>query len=139
MNNKNIISIFENGPIHITGNLVLKNNKDRVMEETEELYLCRCGKSNNKPYCDGKHKQNNFSEAGKFIKPPESETGILNEGVLEIKVQANGPLIFRGNALIRDSANQEILRKVGGICRCGQSNNSPFCDGTHAKIEFAAE
>ena len=34
---------------------------------------------------------------------------------------------------------QELYRKVGGLCRCGQSNNSPFCDGTHTKVEFVAE
>ncbi len=138
MHDKNIISVFENGPIHIRGDLVLINSDGDVIEKTDELYLCRCGKSNNKPYCDGEHKKNNFSEAGKFIKPPESVTDIINEGVLEIKVQANGPLIFKGTALIRDCAEKEIYRKVGGLCRCGQSNNSPFCDGTHSKIEFVA-
>ncbi len=136
MQDKNIISVFENGPIHIRGDLVLINSDGDVIQKTDELYLCRCGNSNNKPYCDGEHKKKNFLEAGKFIKPPASETDVISEGVLEIKVQPNGPLIFRGVALIRDCGDEEIYRKVGGLCRCGQSNNSPFCDGTHSKIEF---
>ena len=139
MKSKNIISIFENGPIHITGNLILKNSDGDVIEETDELFLCRCGQSKNKPYCDGKHKASNFSEPGRLIKPPASETDISNEGTLDIKVQANGPLIFKGFALVQDSAGEGIYRKVGGLCRCGQTNNSPFCDGTHAKIDFIAE
>jgi len=139
MTKKNIIVAIENGPFHIVGDLQLKNGNGDLIEKTDELYLCRCGKSNNKPYCDGQHKEHSFEESAEFIKPPESEVDLLNEGVLEIKVQTNGPLIFRGVACIEDAAEQKIIRKVGGLCRCGQSANSPFCDGTHTKIDFVAE
>lgn len=139
MTKKNIISPIENGPLHVTGALELKNVDGETIETTEELYLCRCGHSKNKPYCDGEHKKNNFQENGEFKKPPASEDDMANEGVLEIKVQANGPLIFRGAACIKDTSGQEIMRKVGGLCRCGNSSNDPFCDGTHAKVEFIAE
>jgi CDGSH-type Zn-finger protein len=64
---------------------------------------------------------------------------MVNQGVLEIKIQTNGPLIFRGVAIIRDTSEKEIFRKVGGLCRCGQSKNSPLCDGTHANVNFIAD
>jgi len=36
--------------------------KDGVLLETEnQVHLCRCGLSNNKPFCDGKHNSVNFS------------------------------------------------------------------------------
>ena len=136
---KNSITVFENGPLHIVGDLELKNSNGDLIERNNELYLCRCGMSNNKPYCDGQHKQQGFRQSAEFIKPPKSEVGIANEGVLEIKVQPNGPLIFKGVASIEDRTGQKVIRKVGGLCRCGQSSNSPFCDGTHAKIDFVAE
>ena len=137
---KNIITPFKNGPLHITGTLELKDNEDKLLEKNEELYLCRCGKSNNKPYCDGTHKKTGYQEKGIFIKPPVSEQNVKNKGTLEIKVQANGPLLFRGAVCIQDSLHQEkIIRKLGVLCRCGHSSNSPFCDGTHQSIEFKAD
>ncbi|MCE4598784.1 MAG: CDGSH iron-sulfur domain-containing protein [Desulfurococcales archaeon] len=42
------------------------------------------------------------------------------------------------------SKNGPLLVEVDGkvktaLCRCGGSNNKPYCDGTHAKIGFKAE
>jgi len=139
MNKKNIISPIVDGPLHITGTLELLDAEGVLLEKAEELYLCRCGHSKNKPYCDGEHKHMGFKQAGIFIKPPESEEEESAEGELSIKVQENGPLIFRGNACLQDTKGQKIFRKVGGLCRCEQTGNSPFCDGTHSKIEFVAK
>ena len=139
MDRKNIIKPLENGPLHVTGTLELLNAEGELIEKVEELYLCRCGQSNNKPYCDGQHKRTGFVEPGIFIKPPESEQEAENGVLLSIKVQANGPLIFRGDTCIQDANGQQIFRKVGGLCRCEKSSNRPFCDGTHSKIDFVAE
>ncbi len=139
MDKQNKITSIPNGPLHITGTLELVSSEGEVLEKTEELYLCRCGNSNSKPYCDGQHKQTGFLDDGKFVKPPASQEEAACSGVLEIKVQANGPLIFRGAACIEDTCGQRILRKVGGLCRCQHSNNRPFCDGTHSKIGFEAK
>lgn len=139
MDKQNKITSIPNGPLHITGTLELVSSEGEVLEKTEELYLCRCGNSNSKPYCDGRHKQTGFLDDGKFVKPPASQEEVACVGVLEVKVQANGPLIFRGAACIEDTCRQRILRKVGGLCRCQHSDNRPFCDGTHSKIGFVAK
>lgn len=137
---KNVITPYKNGPLHIMGKLELKDGDDHLIEKAEELFLCRCGNSNNKPYCDGQHKKISFRENGMFNKPPASEDKLANKGTLEIKVQTNGPLLFRGAVCIQDSLQQEkIFRKLGVLCRCGQSSNSPFCDGTHNNIDFVAD
>ena len=52
-----VIEIVDNGPIKITGNIMLRDSKHDIMESPLEVYLCRCGKSDNKPYCDGSHKR----------------------------------------------------------------------------------
>lgn len=52
-----IIEVIDNGPIKITGNILLRDSKRDLMESPEEVYLCRCGRSQNKPYCDESHKK----------------------------------------------------------------------------------
>lgn len=52
-------------------------------------------------------------------------------------VANNGSLKIKGNLQIQ-LASGEIVTKEGttGFCRCGVSDNKPFCDGSHRKIEF---
>jgi uncharacterized Fe-S cluster protein YjdI len=53
-----------------------------------------------------------------------------------ITEQPNGPLYVRGRLQIRrqDGSVREDTRVA--LCRCGQSANKPFCDGTHRRIGF---
>ena len=136
---KNTITVIEDGPLHIEGNLKLLKHNGDLIENSNELYLCRCGKSENKPYCDGSHKAENFNDTGLFTKAPPSEKELTPEGELEIKIQQDGPIMFKGEAYILDSQQRHICRKVGALCRCGHTDNSPFCDGTHTDIKFTAE
>ena len=54
---------------------------------------------------------------------------------LEIDVIDNGPLRISGKMEIRYKG--EIIEKEKvSLCRCGASENKPFCDGTHKKIGF---
>jgi CDGSH-type Zn-finger protein len=48
------------------------------------------------------------------------------------------------NITIESVENGPFLVKVDGkvtvaLCRCGHSNNKPYCDGSHTKIGFKAE
>jgi CDGSH-type Zn-finger protein len=56
---------------------------------------------------------------------------------LSITPTANGPNHVVGNFTLRWPSGKEIVHKVDVLlCRCGHSNDKPFCDGTHAKIGF---
>lgn len=49
----------------------------------------------------------------------------------------NGPLLIYGNIIVKDKdGNQTQKSKVTAFCRCGASGNKPYCDGSHAKIDF---
>lgn len=178
---------------------------------TEEHYaLCRCGKSKNKPFCDGTHKKVGFDgtetasrepyqaqvrlfdgptmqlsdaeslcAAGRFCDPHgqvwkqvektddpqvratfirqvglcpsgrlvawDKRTGLALEPELPVSIgvvddpaeQCAGPLWLRGGIplVAADGTAYEVRNRVT-LCRCGQSENKPFCDGTHVAINF---
>lgn len=60
------IRLRENGSLVIDlpeGSKFVLNGDERVLERAK-LALCRCGHSENKPFCDGSHKQVGFVAAG---------------------------------------------------------------------------
>ncbi len=51
-----------NGPLQARHIERLQNDRGETIDTSEEIYLCRCGGSQNKPYCDGSHEANHFSD-----------------------------------------------------------------------------
>ncbi len=51
------VEIIESGPLKITGNFIIKDLKRGTETVVNEVLLCRCGKSGNKPFCDESHKK----------------------------------------------------------------------------------
>jgi CDGSH-type Zn-finger protein len=57
----------------------------------------------------------------------------------KITVNSNGSVRVEGDFEICDPTGQAFGlggRTVIGLCRCGQSQNKPFCDGSHARTGF---
>jgi CDGSH-type Zn-finger protein len=50
------IEVIENGPLKITGNIVFTDLKRGITITDSEIYICRCTRSSNKPFCDESHK-----------------------------------------------------------------------------------
>lgn len=61
------------------------------------------------------------------------------ETATEIVVIKNGPLMVKGSLSIKHKDGKEESQKEVYLCRCGQSTNKPFCDGTHKKCGFKDE
>jgi len=61
---------------------------------------------------------------------------------LTIRCRENGPLLIQGAVRIVDHLGNAFALPVGkdsiALCRCGQSKNKPFCDGSHRTCNFAA-
>lgn len=66
------IKIQEHGPYHVTGGIPIHEKvitphghhytyeEGRVLPQTDDYYLCRCGHSKNAPFCDGNHEACHF-------------------------------------------------------------------------------
>ena len=62
---------------------------------------------------------------------------------IKITVRNSGPLRVEGEGIqILDQDGKAFGlggRTVVSLCRCGQSANKPFCDGTHARAGFVSD
>jgi CDGSH-type Zn-finger protein len=56
------IKALKNGPLEVTGTVEVSDASGALRPSDEDpIYLCRCGHSANKPFCDGSHKKVGFS------------------------------------------------------------------------------
>ena len=192
------------GPYTVVDTDIVDEDGSKI-ETPRVISLCRCGESENKPFCDGHHGEVGFigeresedirgtidyvgekitvhdnrhicchhgtcnmegvflSEADPWIVPDGSDdldaiidvvkkcpSGALIytvDGKYEdswteeqkIIVKKDGPLHVEGNVELKDDLESDsnlVTRNHYALCRCGQSKNKPFCDGTHIDIEF---
>ena len=139
--------------------------KGKHFETSENpVHLCRCGHSKHKPFCDGSHKHadwdpretashrpllqdaeeidgptmmladNEDKDTEKVFEPPfKPSIGIIEDPGIKV----SGPIWVKGGIRIEgaDGKSYEVRNRVT-LCRCGQSSNKPFCDGTHASMHF---
>jgi CDGSH iron-sulfur domain-containing protein 3 len=56
------IKTFKNGPLQVKGTIQLVDGNDGAFTLVKDpAYLCRCGHSANKPFCDGAHAKTGFT------------------------------------------------------------------------------
>ncbi|MEN9577105.1 MAG: hypothetical protein RJA70_114 [Pseudomonadota bacterium] len=130
----NVARVRENGPLAFRADLEIEGR-----ESTFRATLCRCGASKNKPYCDGSHTAVGFQATGEPA-TAESQALPVRNGKVRLKLAKNGPLLLEGNLELVSGTGRTIHRVTKtALCRCGQSANKPYCDGTHNKIGFQSE
>ena len=65
--------------------------------------------------------------------------GTMSDEAVKITVLANGPLRVEGPVALADAAGNywDLAEKPTiFLCRCGQSEKRPFCDGAHKRVGF---
>jgi CDGSH-type Zn-finger protein/uncharacterized Fe-S cluster protein YjdI len=129
----NTIRVRENGPYAVHAAIELPGGAEL------RATLCRCGQSRRKPYCDGSHTAAGFAATGEPATRP-SEPLAERGGVLSITPVPDGPLQLNGNVEICSGTGRTVVRTQSArLCRCGASENKPFCDGSHARVGFRSD
>jgi CDGSH-type Zn-finger protein len=66
-----IITPRNDGPYHIKGEFTIVTQGGKPVDvDKDEVWLCRCGHSSNKPFCDGTHRKAGF--ANNLDDPPQA-------------------------------------------------------------------
>ena len=205
----------KNGPYLVTNVPAVRTPLGENLTLPPQLALCRCGGSATKPFCDGTHASNGFTDAKDPNRVPDQRdtypgqqvTVFDNRGICQhsglctdrlpsafrtaaepfvapsggrmdeivravrdcpsgalslafdgadardladwhasreaaIEVTQDGPYRVTGGIGLTDATGADVPRAAGSsrehyaLCRCGHSQNKPFCSGMHWYVEF---
>ena len=135
----NRLFVSPDGPVYATGDLMLLDSERRPLRHEFRAALCRCGASQNKPFCDGRHADAEFQNAGELGTSRMREIAEDSDSCLSIRLRENGPLVLEGRFTIAGADGSRAEGAAAALCRCGASHNKPFCDGTHRDVDFQAD
>jgi len=209
------IQVMHDGPYLVTNATGVVDWLGRRMPGRPTLALCRCGRSDRKPLCDGAHARTGFTDAKDprrvpdqvdtyvglqvtvldnrgscqhsglctdrlptafrtgaepFVAPSggrmdeiiravrdcpsgalsyaidghEERAAVDHHGARppSVEVSKDGPYRVTGGFPLRDDDGAPVPRNQGSssehyaLCRCGQSQNKPFCSGMHWYVQF---
>ena len=205
----------KNGPYLVTNVPAVRMPLGETLTLPPQVALCRCGGSAIKPFCDGTHATNGFTDAKDPNRVPDQRdtypgqqvTVFDNRGICQhsglctdrlasvfrtaaepfvapsggrmdeivravrdcpsgalslafdgdeardladwhgqreaaIEVTQDGPYRVTGGVGLTDATGADVPRAAGSsrehyaLCRCGHSQNKPFCSGMHWYVEF---
>ena len=130
----NTLRVRENGPLAVEAELLVGGQKQTNPRAT----LCRCGQSQNKPFCDGSHVAAAFVATGEPATVTFAALAVRN-GPLDVQPLPDGPLRVVGNLEVVSGTGRTCNKMSETyLCRCGHSKNKPYCDGSHKAAGFEA-
>jgi len=130
----NTVRVRENGPLAIEAELLIGG----AAQASPRATLCRCGLSQNKPFCDGSHSAAGFCASGEPA-TQAFEALVVRNGPVDVQPLHNGPLRIVGNLEVVSGTGRTCSKVTETyLCRCGQSQNKPYCDGSHKAAGFVA-
>ena len=136
----NTVTVMPDGPLHLRGDVEITDPDGEMVLEDTRVALCRCGASQNKPLCDDSHDDVDFRADGRIEDDRPQADDDPVDGVLRVRTRPDGPVALEGEFEIRGTDPESSAHGTEtALCRCGSSENKPFCDGTHAEVGFSSD
>lgn len=66
----------------------------------------------------------------------QSGTSEFTVSIGRIEIQEDGPAKVKGPVEVIHKGQPELVNRDVFLCRCGASENKPYCDGSHRKAGF---
>ena len=134
----NTVTVVPDGPLHLRGDVEITNPDGEMVLEDTRVALCRCGASQNKPLCDNSHVDIDFQADGGIGDDRSQADDDPIDDVLRVQALPGGPVTLDGEFEIRGTDPESSVHGTEtALCRCGGSENKPFCDGAHTEIGSA--
>ncbi len=134
---KNTVFVTADGPVRVRGDLSWDERAPAGLPAPNgEVWLCRCGHSADKPFCDGSHKREGFSDPAAVSQAGPGAPG--EGGPVTMRPRPSGPVLLLGNLHVEGEGGGVWSGTNLALCRCGHSGKKPFCDGTHTRTGFEA-
>jgi len=131
----NSATVMPDGPTYMHAEMSINGEE----QPTCRAAICRCGATKNPPFCDGAHKQAGFKDDARDMSS-KIDDDVELDGKLEIISIQDGPLMVRGGCEVCNIKGEVVAKgQELFLCRCGASEDKPFCDGSHNKINFRSE
>lgn len=132
----NTVVVTRHGPLHLRGNLEVFDEAGELRLSDFRVSLCRCGRSENKPFCDGSHAVTGFHDDGAIhVGTPLADSDVP-DAKLRIRPEPRGPLHLEGTLTLEGADRKTVLAGNGAVlCRCGGSAQKPFCDRSHQRLQ----
>jgi uncharacterized Fe-S cluster protein YjdI len=89
---------------------------------------------------DEKKNQSSVNLKNEKIKNTTGGSKTESAKPVKIQVMKDGPLVVQGSFRVIDGKGNQLSSMVmTSFCRCGATNNVPYCDGSHRKIDFKTD
>ncbi len=135
---ENTVRVSPSGPLHVRGDVEVLGPDGAPLLRDTRVGLCRCGGSQNMPFCDNAHLSRRFHDPGEVFEGGVHEDAEAPAtGALRVVVEAGGPLRVTGPlTVVSADGRVKLAGNRVALCRCGHSRNKPFCDGSHETAGF---
>lgn len=137
----NSVRLRRNGPTYLFGDIEIRNAEGETLLKDTRAALCRCGASGNRPLCDNSHLGVGFRDAGSIASDDsvQNTASSASGRTLVVTAHENGPIELGGPFELRAADDSTALAGTSTwLCRCGQSQDKPFCDGSHKRVGFTS-